>query len=129
MSVGGRRYNVPLPVLIAACLGNGMEFYCVTVYAFVAVTLSKLFFPANRHEVSLLMTFGMFGLSYLARPVGGFILGGYADRKGRSASLMLSLKLMVTGTAIMTVTPTYARIGIVAPICQRSLKIDPFALS
>jgi MHS family proline/betaine transporter-like MFS transporter len=111
-----RPRHAPLPVLLAASIGNGLEFYSVSVYGFVAATLSKLFFPSNSYAVSLMATFGLFGVSYMVRPIGGFVLGAYADRKGRSASLMLSLQLMVAGTAILSFTPTYRSIGILAPL-------------
>ena len=64
----------------------------------------------------MLLTFGSFGLSYVARPVGAVVLGAYADRAGRKAALTLSIQLMVIGTAVMALMPPYARIGLIAPI-------------
>ena len=66
--------------------------------------------------VSLLLTFGSFGLSYLARPLGAVVLGAYADRAGRKTALALSIRLMVIGTAVMALMPSYATIGLIAPI-------------
>jgi MHS family proline/betaine transporter-like MFS transporter len=105
-----------LLVLLAACAGNGFEFYSVTIYAFVAVTMSKLFFPAARPGVSMLLTFGVFGVSYVVRPLGGLLLGAYADRAGRRASLLLCIYLMLAGTALLAFCPVYARIGLFAPL-------------
>jgi MHS family proline/betaine transporter-like MFS transporter len=114
-----------LPVLLAACVGNGFEFYNVTIYAFVAVTLSRLFFPAGRFNGSMLLTFGLFGVSYIVRPLGGLLLGAYADRAGRRASLLLSISLMLAGTVLLVFSPTYQTIGIWAPLsllCARLLQ-------
>ena len=60
--------------------------------------ISKAFFPSNDPTTSLLLTFGTFGLSFLIRPIGGVVLGAYADRYGRKASLMVSIVLMTVGT-------------------------------
>ncbi|WP_245321861.1 MFS transporter [Bradyrhizobium sp. LTSPM299] len=86
------------------------------MYAYFAVYLSKAFFPANDPTTSLLLTFGSFGLSFLVRPIGGIMLGAYADRHGRKASLMASIVLMTAGTLVLALMPTYASIGILAPI-------------
>ncbi len=102
-------------VLFAACAGNGLEFYNVTIYAFVAVTLSKLFFPHSSPTVAMLMTFSTFGVSYVVRPLGGLILGGYADRAGRRASLLLSISIMLVGTVMLAAAPTYRTAGFWAP--------------
>ena len=75
-----------------------------------------MFFPAADEAVSLLVTFGTFGASFLARPVGAIFLGAYGDRKGRKAALTLSILLMTIGTALMTVMPSYGTLGILSPI-------------
>ena len=114
-----------LPVLLAACVGNGFEFYNVTIYAFVAVPLSRVFFPAGRFGGSMLLTFGLFGVSYIVRPLGGLVLGAYADKAGRRASLLLSVSLMLAGTVLLVFSPTYRTIGIgapVLPLCARLLQ-------
>ncbi|MDE1175813.1 MAG: MFS transporter [Edaphobacter sp.] len=108
--------SVPLRVLVAACIGNALEFYSVTVYAFAAMTLSPLFFPTGKASLSLLLTFGMFGVSYLARPIGGYVLGAYADQRGRRAALLRTLQISLVGTAIVAFAPTYATLGIGGPL-------------
>jgi len=70
-------------LIISASLGNALEFYEILVYGYFAVVISKVFFPANDETVSLLVTLGSFGASFLARPVGAIFLGAYGDRKGR----------------------------------------------
>jgi MHS family proline/betaine transporter-like MFS transporter len=103
-------------VIVAATIGNVLEWFDFLVYGFFAVYISEVFFPANDPNVSLLITWGTFGLSYLARPLGAIIVGTYTDRAGRKAGLTLSIALMLAGTALMLITPSYATIGLAAPI-------------
>src|ERR1700752_4701924 len=103
-------------VVIAATIGNVLEWFDFVIYGFLAVTLAEVFFPAHDPTVSLLVTFGAFGLAYLVRPLGAIIVGGFTDRAGRKAGLLLSIALMMIGTTLMAVTPGYATIGIAAPI-------------
>lgn len=103
-------------LIVATSVGNALEFYDLVVYGYFAGTLSKLFFPAQDHTVSLLLTLGTFALSYLARPVGALVLGSYSDRHGRKASLTLSIAMMTIGTAMVALMPSYATIGLAAPV-------------
>ena len=102
--------------VVAATIGNIFEWFDFVVYGFFAVTISEVFFPAGNPTASLLVTFGAFGLAYLVRPLGAIVVGGYTDRAGRKAGLLLSMALMMIGTTLMAVTPGYATIGIAAPI-------------
>src|ERR1700689_3898961 len=102
-------------LIVAASLGNALEFYEILVYGYFAVIIAKVFFPAADEAVSLLVTFGTFGASFLARPVGAIFLGAYGDRKGRKRALTLSILLMTIGTGLMTVMPSYGSIGLLAP--------------
>jgi len=102
-------------LIVAASLGNALEFYEILVYGYFAVILSKVFFPAADEAVSLLVTLGSFGISFLARPVGAIFLGAYGDRKGRKRALTLSILLMTIGTGLMTIMPSYATIGLLSP--------------
>src|SRR5215475_1691295 len=103
-------------LVIATSLGNALEWFDISVYAYFAVYISKAFFPNDDQTTSLLLTFGTFGLAYLARPIGGIVLGAYADRHGRKASLLISIILMTFGTLAVAVMPTFDTIGILAPI-------------
>ena len=103
-------------VIVAATIGNILEWFDFLVYGFFAATLAEVFFPASNPTVSLLITFGAFGLSYVVRPLGAIVIGAYTDRAGRKAGLMLSIALMMIGTTLMVVTPGYAAIGIAAPV-------------
>src|ERR1700751_4618599 len=103
-------------LIVAATIGNIFEWFDFVVYGFFAVTIAEVFFSAGNPTVSLLITFGAFGLAYLVRPLGAIVIGGFTDRAGRKAGLLLSIALMMVGTTLMAVTPGYATIGIAAPI-------------
>ncbi|GAB3959229.1 MFS transporter [Actinoallomurus acanthiterrae] len=103
-------------VIIAASIGNALEWFDIAIYGFFAATIAKIFFPASDDTVSLLLALGAFGVSYVVRPLGAIVLGRYADRVGRKAALMLSIRLMMLGTLVITVMPGYAAIGLVAPV-------------
>lgn len=102
-------------VIVAATVGNVLEWFDFLVYGYFAVTIAEVFFPISNPTVSLLITFGTFGLSYLMRPLGAAVIGTYTDKHGRKAGLTLSIGLMMIGTALMVVTPGYATIGLAAP--------------
>jgi MHS family proline/betaine transporter-like MFS transporter len=103
-------------LVVATSLGNALEWFDISVYAYFAVYLSKAFFPTSDPTTSLLLTFGTFALTFLARPVGGVLLGTYADRYGRKASLLLSIAMMTFGTLAVACMPTFAQIGVLAPL-------------
>src|SRR5438874_10926068 len=103
-------------MIVAAMIGNVLEWFDFVVYGFFAVTIAEVFFPTGNPTVSLLVTFGAFGLAYFVRPLGAIVVGGYTDRAGRKAGLLLSMALMMIGTTLMAVTPGYATIGLAAPI-------------
>jgi len=102
--------------VLAASIGNALEWFDFVVYGFFALTISKLFFPAGDETVSLLLTFVTFGVPFFMRPLGAIVLGGYADRHGRKATLVLTIGLMLLGTVVIAVMPTYQSIGVLAPL-------------
>ena len=110
-------------LIVATSIGNALEWYDIAVYGYFAVYISKAFFPSNDPTTSLLLTFGTFGLSFLIRPIGGVVLGAYADRYGRKASLMVSIVLMTVGTLALALTPAYETIGILAPIAVLTARL------
>ena len=103
-------------IVVATSAGNALEWFDIAIYGFFAIYIGKHFFPTANQTASLLLTFGTFGASYLVRPIGGVVLGAYADKRGRKAALMLSVGLMMLGTAIVAMIPSYATIGLAAPI-------------
>ena len=102
--------------IAAAVIGNALEWYDFVVYGFLTVIISRLFFPAESEYASLLLTMATFGVGFFMRPVGGIVIGMYADRKGRKAALQLIIGLMTLSMAIIAFAPTYAAIGIAAPL-------------
>jgi MFS family permease len=106
----------PWKEICAASIGNALEFYDLLIYGYFAVVMSKLFFPVMNETNSLLLSVGTFGISFVMRPLGAVILGSYADRAGRKASLTLSIAIMMVGTAMIVFAPTYSRIGIASPL-------------
>ena len=102
-------------IVVAAVVGNLLEFFDFTVYSFFALTIAKLFFPSQDPVVSTLLALSAFAIGFVARPVGGFVLGHYADKRGRRAALTLTIFLMAVGSAAIGLAPTYETIGIAAP--------------
>ncbi|AIY16663.1 MFS transporter [Pimelobacter simplex] len=101
--------------VVAAGLGNVMEWYDVIIYAYMAPVLAVLFFPRSDQTAGLISTYAGLLISYLIRPVGAMVIGNLADKHGRKAALTLTIALMTLGVAIIAITPTYASIGLAAP--------------
>lgn len=108
--------NIPPKALMAVVIGNWLEFYDFIVYSFFAVQIGKAFFPGDDVWLSLLFASLVFWAGFLTRPLGAAILGAYADRVGRKASMTLTILLMAFGTGMLALTPGYDTIGIAAPI-------------
>jgi MFS transporter, MHS family, proline/betaine transporter len=103
--------------LIAACtIGNALEFYDFVIFSFFARTIGQLFFPAQDPSAQLLLTFATYGVGFFLRPLGGVVLGAYADRKGRKRATILTLMLMAFGTAMIGLAPVYATAGVIGPL-------------
>jgi MHS family proline/betaine transporter-like MFS transporter len=103
-------------LIIGTTIGNTMEFFDLTVYSFFAVLIGKLFFPTQSGQAQLLLSVATFGVGFVTRPVGGIFLGIFADRYGRVAAMKLTFLMMAIGTGLVGVIPTYAQIGVAAPI-------------
>jgi MHS family proline/betaine transporter-like MFS transporter len=102
-------------MIAAASAGNALEFYDFIIYGFFAPDIAAAFFPGHDAATKLLLTFGTFGVSFLARPVGALILGAYADRRGRTRTMIIAVAMMTLASAIITFAPPRAEIGLVAP--------------
>jgi MFS family permease len=100
----------------AAVLGNVLEFYDFSTYAFFAVMIGRAFFPAENPLISLLLSVATFGVGFITRPLGGFLIGAYSDRAGRKPAMLLTIALMGIGMLGLALTPSYATIGPAAPI-------------
>jgi MHS family proline/betaine transporter-like MFS transporter len=101
--------------VIASLIGNYVEWYEFTVYAFMAGVIGELFFPSSDKMTSLLASYAVFGLAFIARPLGGIIFGHIGDRSGRRGALAAIVILLSLATGALGVLPTYAAIGIAAP--------------
>jgi MFS transporter, MHS family, proline/betaine transporter len=107
----------PKPYQIAAAvIGNALEWYDFLVFGFFTVIIARLFFPSTSEYGSILLTTATFGVGFFMRPVGGIFLGIYADRRGRKAALLLVITLMTIAIALIAFAPTYAAIGVGAPL-------------
>ncbi|MEV8312696.1 glycine betaine/L-proline transporter ProP [Streptomyces sp. NPDC059900] len=100
----------------AAALGNAMEWFDFGVYSYIAVTLGKVFFPSGNPTAQLLSTFGAFAAAFLIRPLGGMVFGPLGDRIGRQKILALTMIMMAAGTFAIGLIPSYASIGVGAPV-------------
>jgi MFS family permease len=114
--VAGREPGIPTSAVVATVLGNALEFYDFTTYAFFAVMIGRAFFPSHDPFISLLLSVAAFGVGFISRPLGGVVIGAYADRAGRKPAMMLSIGLMAVGMVLLAATPSYAAIGLAAPI-------------
>ncbi|MBI6151853.1 MFS transporter [Serratia surfactantfaciens] len=104
--VGGKR------VIFAASFGNALEFFDFGIYNFFVIYISVLFFPPSSDpNLALLLAFATFGVSFIMRPLGGILIGAYADRCGRKSAMILTISLMSLGTAMIGFAPTYASAG------------------
>jgi len=110
-------------IILAGLIGNVMEWYDFAVYGYFATVIGKLFFPAESPSVSLIASFGAFAAGFLVRPLGGLVFGRIGDRVGRQRALTLSVMAMACPTVLMALLPTYADIGIAAPVAIVALRI------
>lgn len=100
-----------------SALGGALEFYDFIIFVFFATVIGHLFFPPDMPDwLVMIQTFGIFAAGYLVRPIGGIILAHYGDRYGRKRVFAFSILLMALSTLGMALMPTYATIGVAAPI-------------
>ncbi len=106
-----------LPILGASTIGTAIEWYDFFLYGFFSATIfNKLFFPNLSPVVGVLASFTTYYIGFIARPIGGAFFGRYGDRIGRKSTLVVTLLLMGIATCLMGLVPTYAQIGILAPL-------------
>jgi len=105
-----------LGAILRSTSGNFLEQFDFFLFGFYASAIAKAFFPAQNETAALLNTFGVFWLGALMRPVGAIVLGAYIDRIGRRQGLIVTLAIMAVGTVVIAFCPTYATIGVAAPI-------------
>jgi MFS family permease len=110
--------------LILSALGGALEFYDFVIFAYFAKTLGHLFFPPGTSDwVAQLQAFSIFAVGYLARPLGGIVMAHFGDRVGRKRMFTLSVFLMAVPTLVIGFLPTYASIGVLAPVLLTLLRV------
>lgn len=105
-----------LGMVLRVTSGNFLEMFDFFLSGVYASYIAKAFFPLENEYASLLLTFVAFGAGFLMRPLGAIILGAYVDRIGRRQGLIVTLSIMAAGTVLIAFVPSYATIGILAPI-------------
>jgi metabolite-proton symporter len=116
-TAGGRRVNTPGQVLFASLIGTTIEFFDFYIYATAAVLVfPRLFFPPTDPASATLASLATFAIAFLARPIGSALFGHFGDRVGRKTTLVAALLTMGVSTVTIGLLPTYATIGIAAPL-------------
>ena len=108
--------------IAAVAAGNALEFYDFLTYTFFAVQIGKALFPGSG-EAQLLLSLATFGVGFITRPLGGFVIGRFADRRGRKPAMILTFALMGVAIVGLALTPPYAMIGMFAPILAVLLRM------
>ncbi len=121
MTVGGTSLKSLIPsrtskirTVLRVTSGNFLEQFDFFLFGFYATSISKAFFPAESEFASLMLTFTVFGVGFLMRPLGAIVLGGYIDKVGRRKGLIVTLSIMASGTILIALVPDYATIGMLA---------------
>src|SRR5262249_45189907 len=112
-----------LRTALAGLIGNVLEWFDFAVYGYFATDIGRQFFPRSSAPAQQLLAFAVFGLGFIARPIGGLVLGVIGDRVGRRTLLTISIALMGAATLAIGLLPTYNQIGIAAPVLLVSLRL------
>ena len=116
LSASHRSRRDSVKAIIRVVSGNFLEMYDFMVYGYYAPAIAKAYFPAHSAYASLLLTLLAFAAGFVMRPIGAIVLGAYIDHHGRRRGLILTLGLMAIGTLLVAAVPTYATIGVLAPL-------------
>lgn len=115
--------------VLAVVVGNGLEYYDFVTYAFFAAQIGRTFFPSSVPGTSLLASLATFGVGFLTRPLGAFVIGRFGDRAGRKPAMLLSFLLIGVGVVGLPLIPSYASIGVLAPLLAIAFRLlQGFAL-
>src|SRR3712207_4255035 len=110
------RHRLPVRTLGSASIGNAVEWFDWTVYATFVVFFAGQFFPAENQALALIGATSTYALAFFFRPLGGILLGRFADLRGRKAGMLLTILLMAGGSMVIAILPTYEQVGWLAPI-------------
>jgi MHS family proline/betaine transporter-like MFS transporter len=109
--------------ITAGAIGHLIEWYDFVVYAYFASTIGSLFFPADNANLSLLLTFAVFGIGFIFRPLGSIVFGHIGDRNGRRNTLVAVIFTMTLSTGLIGLLPTYQQIGVAGPLLLIALRL------
>src|SRR3982750_3625606 len=118
-------HRLPVKTLVAASIGNAIEWYDWTVYATFVVYFSTQFFPKDDPSLALIQTTATYAVAFFFRPVGGWLLGRFADVKGRKAAMILTILLMAGGSFAIGILPTFEQVGWLAPLLPLLARLAP----
>lgn len=105
-----------LRIILSCMIGNALEWYAFVIFGFFAPTISQLFFPGSSETTGLIKAFALFGMAFIARPLGAVIFGHIGDKFSRKNALLLSIFVMAVPTVLIGLLPTYETIGLLAPV-------------
>ena len=109
-------HRLPVRTLVAASVGNAIEWYDWTVYATFSIFFATQIFPKENAALALISTLATYALAFFFRPLGGWLLGRFADLRGRRTAMMLTIALMAGGSLAIGLLPTFALVGWLAPV-------------
>ncbi|WP_440899047.1 MFS transporter [Actinosynnema sp.] len=112
---GGVRHRLPVRKLVAASAGNAIEWFDWTIYATFSIYFATQVFPASDERLALINTFATYALAFFFRPLGGYLLGRFADLRGRRTAMLLTIVLMAGGSLAIAALPTYEQVGWLSP--------------
>ncbi|MBN9793432.1 MULTISPECIES: MFS transporter [unclassified Pseudonocardia] len=110
------RHRLPVRTLVAASIGNAVEWYDWTIYATFSIYFATQIFPPENAALALISTLATYALAFFFRPLGGLLLGRFADLKGRRTAMLVTILLMAGGSFVIGLLPTFAMIGWFAPV-------------
>jgi MHS family alpha-ketoglutarate permease-like MFS transporter len=116
LTTDATRHRLPVRTLVAASIGNAIEWYDWTIYATFSIYFATQIFPAENEALALISTLATYALAFFFRPLGGWLLGRFADLRGRRTAMLLTIVLMASGSFIIGVLPTFGMVGWLAPI-------------
>jgi MHS family alpha-ketoglutarate permease-like MFS transporter len=109
-------HRMPVRTLVAASIGNAIEWYDWTIYATFSIFFATQIFPKENAALALLSVLATYALAFFFRPLGGWLLGRFADLRGRRTAMMLTIVLMAAGSLAIGLLPTFALVGWLAPV-------------
>jgi MHS family alpha-ketoglutarate permease-like MFS transporter len=118
-----QRHRLPVRKLFAASAGNALEWFDWTIYATFSIYFASAFFPAGNDTLALINTFATYALAFFFRPLGGVLLGRFADTRGRKPAMILTILLMAGGSVAIGLLPTFSQVGWLAPILLLAARI------